>query len=123
MATVGLIQPWPMGLVPGRLMLTASHLIPRLSTRRTARTVVTTVSPSAVWYTGYIFVRSGLVALDVGSLRFSGLNGYDWSRSAVTYGVGTWAANSYWFEFTASESRPSHGPDIRWYGLPVRCLV
>ena len=51
MATVGLVQPWLMGLVPGRLMLTASHLIPRLSTRRTARMLVGTVSPSAVWYT------------------------------------------------------------------------
>ena len=103
-------------------MLSASTSILQVFTRRLT-TIVGTVSPSAVWYTGYIFVRSGLVALDVGSLRFSGLNGYDWSRSAVTYGVGTWAANSYWFEFTASESRPSHGPDIRWYGLPVRCLV
>ena len=52
MATIGLVQPCPMGLVPG-LMFTTSALISRLSTRRTARTVVTTVSPSAVWYTGY----------------------------------------------------------------------
>ena len=47
MATVGFVQPWPMGLVPGRLMLTTSNLIPRLSTRRTARMLVGTVSPSA----------------------------------------------------------------------------
>ncbi len=48
MATIGLAQPWLMGLVPGQLMLTTSHLISRLSTRPMARTVVPTVSPSAV---------------------------------------------------------------------------
>jgi len=47
MATIGLVQPWLMGLVPGQLMLTTSNLIPRLSTRRTARMLVGTVSPSA----------------------------------------------------------------------------
>ena len=51
MATVGFVQPWPMGLVPGRLMLTPSNLLPRLSTRRAALILVGMVTPSAVWYT------------------------------------------------------------------------
>ena len=68
------------------------------------------------------FVRSGLVGLDYGSLRHSGRIGYDWSRSAVAYSSAS-SASSYWFEFTASESRPSTGPYDRYHGCPVRCLV
>ena len=68
------------------------------------------------------FVRSGNVDLNNGSLRFSGGVGYDWSRSAVAYSSAT-SAYSYWFEFTASESRPSTGPFNRYFGFPVRCLV
>ena len=68
------------------------------------------------------FVRSGDVHLTNGSLRLSGLIGYDWSRSAVAYSSAT-LAYSYWFEFNTSESRPSTGPHNRWYGFPVRCLV
>jgi len=51
-----------------------------------------------------------------------GYVGYDWSRTSVAYLSAT-SAYSYWFEFTASESRPSNGPFNRWYGIPVRCLV
>ena len=53
MATIGLVQPWLMGLVPGRLILTTSDLLPRLSTRHTAQVLVGSVTPSAVWYTSY----------------------------------------------------------------------
>ena len=68
------------------------------------------------------FVRSGNISLNNGSLRDSGLIGYDWSRTSVAYYSAT-SANSYWFDFNASESRPSYGPYSRWYGFPVRCLV
>ncbi len=68
------------------------------------------------------FVRSGWVFLGFGSLRDSGNAGYDWSRTSVAYSSAT-SANSYWFEFTASEYRPSLGPVHRWHGIPVRCLV
>ncbi len=69
------------------------------------------------------FVRSGNVHLNNGSLRDSGRTGYDWSRSAVAYGVGTWAANAYYLAFDLSTVYPSYGPDNRYYGFPVRCLV
>ena len=68
------------------------------------------------------FVRTGNVHLGYGSLRFSGDVGYGWSRTSVAYSSAT-SANSYWFEFASSESRPSYGPYPRWLGVPVRCLV
>ena len=68
------------------------------------------------------FVRSGNISLNNGSLRDSGLIGYDWSRSAVAYYSAT-SANSYWFDFNSSVSRPSYGPFNRYFGFPVRCLV
>ncbi len=69
------------------------------------------------------FVRSGDVGLGNGSLRNFGSPGRDWSRSAVAYGVGTWAANAYYLEFDAGTVYPSFGPYGRSYGFPVRCLV
>ncbi len=50
MATVGLIQPWPMALVPGMLKLTTSTSMPQVFTRPMPM-FVGSVSPSAVWYT------------------------------------------------------------------------
>ena len=69
------------------------------------------------------FVSSGDVGLGNGSLRNFGRNGNGWSHSAVAYGVGTWAANAYRLAFDPSTVYPSYGPDARWYGIPVRCLV
>ncbi len=68
------------------------------------------------------FVRSGYVHLNDGSLRSFGRNGYDWSRSAVSYGVGTWA-DVYYLGIDLSTVDPSVGPRARYFGLPVRCLV
>ena len=74
-------------------------------------------------FTSYFyFVRSGDVGLGNGSLRNFGRNGNGWSRSAMAYGVGTWAANAYRLAFDPSTVYPSYGPDARWYGIPVRCL-
>ena len=122
MAAIGLAQRWPMGLVPGRLELTTSNLIPRLSARPTAQTFVGTVSPSAVWYTSLGFVRSGNVALNTGAMRNFGIHGYGWSRIATVYGAGTWAAKAYNLLFNASGVSPSSNY-VRWFGFPVRCLV
>ena len=57
------------------------------------------------------------------SLRASGRNSGDWSRSAANYGMGTWAAAAYNLDFGPSSVNSSHGPDLRWNGCPVRCLV
>ena len=68
------------------------------------------------------FVRSGLVILHTGTLRYFGYHGYDWSRSSVAYSSAT-SANAYGLFATASGVYPSNGPDLRYYGFPVRCLV
>ena len=69
------------------------------------------------------FVRSGGIDLTNSALRGFGRDGIDWSRSAMAYGVGTWAANAYGLKFDPSTVAPSHGPYPRWRGFPVRCLV
>ena len=58
-----------------------------------------------------------------GSLGRFGRDGYDWSRSAMAYGVDIWAANTYDLGFSPSGVYPSNGPNARWTGFPVRCLV
>ena len=121
MAMIGHVVLLRTGLASGILKLTTSTSMPQVFTRQLTM-FVGIVSPSVVWYTSWLFVRSGGVYLYRGSLRYSGYIGYKWSRSAVAYSSAT-SASSYWFEFTASESRPSHGPNDRWYGFPVRCLV
>ena len=68
------------------------------------------------------FVRSGAVNLSFGALRAFGIAGYAWSRSAVAYRSAT-SANAYLLYFTPSVVHPSDGPDARYFGLPVRCLV
>ena len=64
------------------------------------------------------FVRSGAVVLayTAGTFRLAGLIGYEWS-SRVSPSSNTLA---YWFEFNATESRPSWGPNNRYNGLPLR---
>lgn len=64
------------------------------------------------------FVRSGVVDLTVsaGTLRNAGRFGYEWS-SRTSPSNNTLA---YWFEFNATESRPSWSPYDRYVGLPLR---
>ncbi len=69
-----------------------------------------------------LFVRSGFFNLDYGSLRNFGNGGWDWSRSSVAYSSDT-SAGAYYLLFNAGTVYPSHGPDNRWFGFPVRCLV
>ena len=84
--------------------------------------LVGAVSPSAVWYTGYIFVRSGTVTLQYGSLRDSHYIGSNWSSISFTYNNNT-SADSYILDYHATSVRPSFNPGTRWTGFPVRCLV
>lgn len=68
-----------------------------------------------------VFVRSGHVnpANTAGTFRNAGNIGYEWSSRTSP----TSATLAYWFEFTATESRPSYGPNNRYNGLPLRCLL
>ncbi len=68
------------------------------------------------------FVRSGGVALDYGSLRRFGLNGYGWSSISVAFTSVT-SATAYALAFNASGVYPSDGPNARWVGFPIRCLA
>ncbi len=68
------------------------------------------------------FVRSGHVHLVYGALRCYGESGWGWSRSAVAYGSAA-SANAYHLYFNPSVVLPSRGPDNRYHGFPVRCLV
>ena len=68
------------------------------------------------------FARSGYVNLNTGALRDFGFGGGGWSRIATAYGAGTWAAGAYYLYFGASDVNPSI-INVRWLGLPVRCLV
>ncbi len=68
------------------------------------------------------FVRSGLVGLNRGSTRNLGDLGFNWSRSSNDYSSVTWAT-AYNLRFSIGGVSPSYGPDARWYGFPVRCLV
>ncbi len=69
------------------------------------------------------FVRSGTISfLANGSLRRFGRDGYDWPRSTKAYSSST-SARVYYFGFYPDTVNSSLGPDDRWRGLPVRCLV
>ncbi len=69
---------------------------------------------------GY-FVRSGIVdpTNTAGTFRHAGVIGYEWSSRTSP----TSSTLAYWFEFNATESRPSYGPYDRYNGLPLRCLL
>ena len=69
------------------------------------------------------FVRSGSIYLYNSSLVQYGFGGTSWSSSAVAYGTGIWDANAYSLKLYDSGINPSNGPNARWNGLPVRCLV
>ena len=130
MATVGLAhQSYIHQLLLPHLI--GSNLTPQMSAHRTAHGIVTTVSPSAVWYTSSIdakpqfqlyFVRSGYVRVTYGSLRSLSLDSYTRSASSATYSSAT-DANTYDFHFNASIVYPSLFPNNRYSAFPVRCLV
>lgn len=67
------------------------------------------------------FVRSGYIypAWPAGTFGLAGFFGYEWSSRTSP----TSSSLSYWFEFSATESRPSYGPNNRYNGLPLRCLM
>ena len=66
-------------------------------------------------------MRSGNVNLanTAGTFRNAGNIGYEWS-SRTSPSSNTLA---YWFEFNATESRPSWGPNNRYNGLPLRWFL
>ncbi len=68
------------------------------------------------------FVRSGNIVLSAGELTLAGHYGRAWSNTAAGYGPSSWDA-AYYFIFDTWASYPSHGPNNRWDGFPVRCLV
>ena len=68
----------------------------------------------------FYFVRNGHVypGGTAGTFRLAGDVGYEWSSRTSP----TSSTLAYWFEFIATESRPSFGPYDRHNGLPLRCL-
>ena len=68
------------------------------------------------------FVRSGYVHLGYGSLRGFGFDGYDWSSLSVAFTSVT-SATAYDLGLNESGVYPSHGPNARWDGFPIRCLA
>ncbi len=69
-----------------------------------------------------INVRSGVIDLNLGSLRLFGNIGNSWSRIAKAYSSSI-SAYAYILRFDASTVSSSYGPDNRWGAFPVRCLV
>ncbi len=63
------------------------------------------------------FVRSGYVILHDGALSAMGRSSFGWSRSSSYY------PTARYLHFNDPDMAPSDGPNNRWYGLPVRCLV
>ncbi len=70
----------------------------------------------------YNFVRSGDIHLATSSLRTLGRDNLAWSRTAVNY-LSNSSASSYIMDFDGSGVYPTTGPNNRYYGYPVRCLV
>ncbi len=70
----------------------------------------------------YNFVRSGDIHLATSSLRTLGRDNLAWSRTAVNY-LSNSSASSYIMDFDGSGVYPTTGPNNRYYGFPVRCLV
>ena len=63
-------------------------------------------------------MRSGYIELPktAGTLRNAGHNADYWSSR------GSAATNAYNLEFNTAVN-PSNGPNNRWYGFPLRCLL
>ncbi len=101
-------------------MFTIPDSLPRVLFRLMDQAIAGSVSPSAVWYTGYIFVRSGLIVSSYGSLRHFGLDGRIWSRSAADNSPEL--PRAMYLNFAPGVVKPS-GITGRAIGDPVRCLV
>ena len=73
------------------------------------------------------FVRSGNVNLpgvSGATFRNAGINGYGWSsRGSSTRNDGAAIPSGYNLEFNATGVNPSNGPNERWHGFPLRCLL
>ena len=118
LAGVGRARRWLMVLLP-RLMPTYYTLILPSLIRPTARPIVTTVSPSAVWYTSLGFVRSGRISPR--SVMWPGNESDFWSRTASNYGTSTNAgAHNFYANYGSTNSSLGN---YRYVGFPVRCLV
>ena len=63
------------------------------------------------------FVRSGLVNLYYGYVRFAGISSYYWSRSAYSN-----TSYAYGLGFNSSAVYPSNNVNVRYYGFSLRCL-
>ena len=77
------------------------------------------------WFMVVGFVRSGNVYLPGRSgvtLLDAGINGNGWSSRAAAYTSST-SATAYNLGFNASTVNPSNGPNNRWNGFPLRCLM
>ena len=51
-----------------------------------------------------------------GAFRGAGNGGYGWSLRMNKL------ASAYYLDFYATGVYPSHGPNNRWHGFPLRCL-
>ena len=67
-------------------------------------------------------MRSGFVYIVLGYLWHAGDNGFFWPSTAADY-TDYANANAYRFDFREADVYPSSGPDVRFYGFPLRCLA
>ena len=63
------------------------------------------------------FVRSGYTHINIGKLRYSGENGYEWSSLANSSDL----RYAYYLAFDASDVYPSNDGHNRWIAFPLRC--
>ena len=69
-------------------------------------------------------MRSGYIDIDKGYLGNIGINGYCYSKTAASRqsnGVANPSASR--LELHIDYVNPSHGPNGRWGGFPLLCLV
>ncbi len=57
------------------------------------------------------------------TLRYFGVYGRGWSKTAVSYTINISEINAYFLHISDLDTAPSGGPYQRWEGYPVRCLV
>ena len=69
-------------------------------------------------------MRSGYIHISTGRLIVAGQNGYDWSsRASSKRNDGAAIPSGYNLNFNATGVNPSNGPNERWHGFPLRCLI
>ena len=68
-------------------------------------------------------MRSGYLNIGKATPRFTGESGYVWSSTASAQRFDDTIKPSVFSLLFAGEVITSSGPDYRWYGLPLRCLV